>query len=72
MKISVKGDIKSALSTKSMAVGMIGETLTGKMILRAYNVFVSLDNPKDTWDSDYDISLKRIFPKGTKIEMEVE
>lgn len=73
MKVTVNKVETKALSTGDMKIGDVGALLGSKeVILKHYGGLVSLSNPANNWGLGIELDVIRIYPKGTKIEMEVE
>ena len=73
MKVTVKNEEAKIVSNTTMAIGEMGRITSpmnykGEIVLRAYDVLVSLDDPGNTWPTDDfpDIEIE-LFPKGTEI-----
>lgn len=75
MKVT-RPDVNVTIVANEMEVGQCaeiasGQLYSGKVILRHFGGFVSLQNPSNTWDKD--CSLKVILiPVGEKIILEMD
>lgn len=76
MKVTVKNEKAKIVRNVEMAVGELGritENITnndygGRIVIRAYEILVSLDDPNCTWPAASSPNLEiELFPKGTEI-----
>jgi len=73
MKVTVKNEKAKIVSNATMAIGEIGKiisptTCKGEIVLRAYQVLVSVEDPACTWSPDDSPKIEiELFPKGTEI-----
>lgn len=73
MKVTINNsEVKVKLTAQDMKTGDVGRSVEGEIILRHYGGFVSLSDPQNNWGENFSQILSQIYPKGTKIEMEVE
>ena len=70
-------EVRETIPASDLGIGQIGRIVSnlgysdqhvGKVIIRAYKSFVSLDNPTDTWDLDAPFYVEK-FNKGEKFEI---
>jgi len=73
MKVTVKNDGSKIVSNINMDTGDMGRISStgdfkGEIVLRAYELLVSLSNLNHSWDADTspDIEIE-LFPKGTEL-----
>lgn len=73
MKVTVENEKAKIVSNTTMAIGEMGKIvnrsdLEGEVVLRVYEMLVSLSNPESTWDTDTFPNIEiELFPKGTEL-----
>ena len=73
MKVTVKNEKTQIVTNTTMAVGEMGKitspkSFEGEVVIRVYEMLVSLSNLENTWDTDTFPNMEiELLPKGTEI-----